>query len=179
MAAFHMGGRREGGARVATGPQGGARGRGSGRTRRVARAPRAEARGILCQRPPPPGRHGSPATVVRGVPLQPNSAASIKPRRTPHPSSPGLLLLLLRAPPDTCCSQDNPELEAAWKVLQFSWNRHFQGMWQALQVGGWVTGWSCVHGMPGDVCACASSCVRAQALTRGQENVPRRASGRM
>ncbi|KAG1660660.1 hypothetical protein FOA52_008020 [Chlamydomonas sp. UWO 241] len=33
--------------------------------------------------------------------------------------------------------QNNPELEAVWKLLQFSWNRHYQGMWSALQGFQW------------------------------------------
>ena len=33
--------------------------------------------------------------------------------------------------------QGNPELEAVWKLLQFSWHRHYQGLWQALQGYPW------------------------------------------
>jgi len=33
--------------------------------------------------------------------------------------------------------KDNPELEAVWKLLQYSWNKHYQGIWQALQGYPW------------------------------------------
>ena len=33
--------------------------------------------------------------------------------------------------------QNNSELEATWKLLQFSWHRHYQGIWQALQGYPW------------------------------------------
>jgi hypothetical protein len=33
--------------------------------------------------------------------------------------------------------QDNPELEAVWRLLQYSWNKHYQGIWQALQGYPW------------------------------------------
>lgn len=33
--------------------------------------------------------------------------------------------------------QNNPELEAVWKLLQFFWCRHYQGIWQALQGYQW------------------------------------------
>lgn len=33
--------------------------------------------------------------------------------------------------------QNNPELDAVWRLLQFSWNRHYQGMWQAMQSYQW------------------------------------------
>jgi hypothetical protein len=34
-------------------------------------------------------------------------------------------------------TQNNPELEAVWRLLQYSWNRHYQGVWQALQGYQW------------------------------------------
>jgi hypothetical protein len=33
--------------------------------------------------------------------------------------------------------QNNPELEATWRLLQFYWNKHYQGVWQALQGFPW------------------------------------------
>lgn len=33
--------------------------------------------------------------------------------------------------------QNNPELEAVWKLLQFFWQRHYQGVWHALQAHQW------------------------------------------
>ncbi len=39
--------------------------------------------------------------------------------------------------PPTPRAQNNPELEAAWKLLQFMWNKHYQGVWQALQSYPW------------------------------------------
>jgi len=33
--------------------------------------------------------------------------------------------------------QNNPELEAVWKVLQYFWQRHYQGVWQALTAYQW------------------------------------------
>ena len=33
--------------------------------------------------------------------------------------------------------QNNSELEATWKLLQYSWHRHYQGIWQALQGYSW------------------------------------------
>jgi hypothetical protein len=36
-----------------------------------------------------------------------------------------------------CCLQDNPELDAVWRLLQYYWNQHYQGIWQALQGYQW------------------------------------------
>jgi hypothetical protein len=36
-----------------------------------------------------------------------------------------------------CCLQDNPELDAVWRLLQYCWNQHYQGIWQALQGYQW------------------------------------------
>jgi hypothetical protein len=33
--------------------------------------------------------------------------------------------------------QDNPELDAIWRLLQYFWNKHYQGIWQALQGYQW------------------------------------------
>eukprot|EP00199_Chlamydomonas_sp_CCMP681_P006204 CAMPEP_0119103468 /NCGR_PEP_ID=MMETSP1180-20130426/1900_1 /TAXON_ID=3052 ORGANISM="Chlamydomonas cf sp, Strain CCMP681" /NCGR_SAMPLE_ID=MMETSP1180 /ASSEMBLY_ACC=CAM_ASM_000741 /LENGTH=194 /DNA_ID=CAMNT_0007087979 /DNA_START=97 /DNA_END=681 /DNA_ORIENTATION=- len=33
--------------------------------------------------------------------------------------------------------QDNPELEAVWRLLQYMWQRQYQGMWQAMQAYTW------------------------------------------
>lgn len=33
--------------------------------------------------------------------------------------------------------QNNPELEAVEKLLQYYWTRHYQGIWQALQAFQW------------------------------------------
>eukprot|EP00879_Flechtneria_rotunda_P001445 GHRR01001598.1.p1 GENE.GHRR01001598.1~~GHRR01001598.1.p1 ORF type:complete len:200 (+),score=71.41 GHRR01001598.1:243-842(+) len=33
--------------------------------------------------------------------------------------------------------RDNPELDAVWRLLQYFWNRHYQGIWQALQGYQW------------------------------------------
>lgn len=33
--------------------------------------------------------------------------------------------------------QNNPELEAVWKLLQYFWQRHYQGVWQALTAFQW------------------------------------------
>jgi hypothetical protein len=33
--------------------------------------------------------------------------------------------------------QDNPELDAVWRLLQYCWNQHYQGIWQALQGYQW------------------------------------------
>lgn len=33
--------------------------------------------------------------------------------------------------------QNNPELEAVFRLLQFSWNRHYTGIWTALQGYSW------------------------------------------
>jgi hypothetical protein len=35
------------------------------------------------------------------------------------------------------CLQDNPELDAIWRLLQYFWNKHYQGIWQALQGYQW------------------------------------------
>ncbi|GAX73852.1 hypothetical protein CEUSTIGMA_g1302.t1 [Chlamydomonas eustigma] len=35
--------------------------------------------------------------------------------------------------------QNNPELEAVWRLLQFAWSRQYQGLWQALQGYQWST----------------------------------------
>ena len=39
--------------------------------------------------------------------------------------------------PTLSTPQNNPELDAAWKLLQFFWCRQYQGMWQALQGYQW------------------------------------------
>lgn len=36
-----------------------------------------------------------------------------------------------------CVSQENPELDAIWRLLQYFWNKHYQGIWQALQGYQW------------------------------------------
>ncbi|WIA11913.1 hypothetical protein OEZ85_011997 [Tetradesmus obliquus] len=33
--------------------------------------------------------------------------------------------------------RDNPELDAVWRLLQYFWNQHYQGIWQALQGYQW------------------------------------------
>mmetsp|Transcript_4479 Transcript_4479/g.9636 ORF Transcript_4479/g.9636 Transcript_4479/m.9636 type:complete len:199 (+) Transcript_4479:138-734(+) len=33
--------------------------------------------------------------------------------------------------------QNNPELEAVWRLLQYYWSRQYQGIWQALQAYQW------------------------------------------
>jgi hypothetical protein len=35
------------------------------------------------------------------------------------------------------CVQENPELDAIWRLLQYFWNKHYQGIWQALQGYQW------------------------------------------
>lgn len=35
------------------------------------------------------------------------------------------------------CAQENPELDAIWRLLQYFWNKHYQGIWQALQGYQW------------------------------------------
>lgn len=36
-----------------------------------------------------------------------------------------------------CVLQENPELDAIWRLLQYFWNKHYQGIWQALQGYQW------------------------------------------
>eukprot|EP00878_Enallax_costatus_P017517 GHUV01018401.1.p2 GENE.GHUV01018401.1~~GHUV01018401.1.p2 ORF type:complete len:134 (+),score=49.50 GHUV01018401.1:1498-1899(+) len=33
--------------------------------------------------------------------------------------------------------RENPELDAVWRLLQYFWNKHYQGIWQALQGYQW------------------------------------------
>ena len=33
--------------------------------------------------------------------------------------------------------QGNPDLQAVWMILKYSWHRHYQGIWQALQGYAW------------------------------------------
>lgn len=47
--------------------------------------------------------------------------------------------------PVCACVQENQELDAIWRLLQYYWNKHYQGIWQALQgyqwsqqVGAWL-----------------------------------------
>jgi hypothetical protein len=35
--------------------------------------------------------------------------------------------------------QNKPELQAVWMILKYSWHRHYQGIWQALQGYPWST----------------------------------------
>jgi hypothetical protein len=49
-----------------------------------------------------------------------------------------------------CCLQDNPQLDAVWRLLQYYWNQHYQGIWQALQGYQWspqVRCWMVVKGL--------------------------------
>ncbi len=42
--------------------------------------------------------------------------------------------------PSTCLVvhlQNNPELEAVWRLLQYAWSRQYQGIWQAMQGFQW------------------------------------------
>lgn len=65
---------------------------------------------------------------------------------------PSVVLVLV---PPCAFMQENPELDAIWRLLQYFWNKHYQGIWQALQGYQWSQQ-VCVH----DEAACVSICTQ-------------------